>query len=117
MLRRIILETLTIAVGLFEEIDGVKYLPYKLMWGVSLKGYRRNAVQVSLHRSLKAGLLEKRRVNKKTYLTITDKGRDFLAQGSRVFSPNLSKDGSKWDGIYRFVLFDIPEKNRLFETF
>ena len=82
MVKQIILETLNTSSDLFEDIAGLKYLPYRLIWGRPLQGYRRNSVEVSLHRAVKQGLVKKRIKKEQVYLALTDLGRKFLEQRS-----------------------------------
>lgn len=113
-MRKIILETLNASSDLFEEIYGLKYLPYKMIWGGPLQGYRRNSVEVSVHRAIKQGLVKKRIKKDQVYLAITNLGRSVLeTSGSKGSRLSLDKPEGKWDGLYRFIFFDIPERDRV----
>lgn len=114
-MRKIILETLNASSEMFEDIQGLKYLPYRLIWAGSLQGYRRNSVDVSLHRAIKQGLINKSIKKDQVYLALTDLGKSVLEQeGSRSgLGLSLDKTEGKWDGLYRFIFFDIPETDRV----
>jgi len=111
-IKRKLLETLDLSNELFEELNGIKYLPYDLLWGRGFQGYKRSSVRVNLHRAIDQGLVRKRLRKEKAYLALTELGRRLLEQGKD--SPLiLSKPSEKWDGLYRIIFFDIPEKKRL----
>ncbi len=62
---------------------------------------------------VKAGLVKKVHHKEQVYLALTELGEGWLEKKSRRVSLKLSPKQQKWDGLYRFVLFDIPEKDRL----
>ncbi|MBI5644924.1 CRISPR-associated endonuclease Cas2 [Candidatus Kaiserbacteria bacterium] len=67
----------------------------------------RNAVD----RLVIKGYVRRVRRDGKTYLEITDRGRQHLrVEEARTRSPARAK--RKWDGRYRLVMFDIPEQRK-----
>ncbi len=98
---------------LFVEIDGIKYLPYRMIWGNNLQGYKRRSVLSVLSRLNNKGLLKKRVKQDQVYLALTELGAKFLVKKQQQVSLSLSPKEKKWDGIYRFVCFDIPERDRI----
>ena len=93
--------------------DGLKYLPYRMIWGNNLQGYQRDSVQSVLSRLSKQGLVKKRIDRGQVYLALTNLGVEFLNKKKRKPGLSLEKSGKKWDGLYRFILFDIPERDRI----
>lgn len=83
------------------------YHPYRYVYKDIFEEYkvRRNSLDVTVHRAIKSGWVEK--INKKgeVYLRLTTKGYSRLVNSER-----LTKE--EWDGVWRIVVFDIPEKSR-----
>lgn len=106
-----ILLGLSILGDIFEEIrDPLRIVSasYKNLYGFVPKGYRRSSFEARLRRGFKTGLIEKIIKNEKPYFRLTNQGckrliRDF---------PLLALRKKKWDGKWRVVVFDIPEKER-----
>jgi DNA-binding transcriptional regulator PaaX len=65
-------------------------------------GVHQNAVSSAIYRAKKKGYL----VKLEEGLAITDKGK------SRVSKRLIVQDPASWDGRWRIILFDIPEKKR-----
>jgi phenylacetic acid degradation operon negative regulatory protein len=107
-----LLKAVSLGTEIFVQIDDLKYLPYKLMWGSSLQGYKRRSTQAALSNLVKRGLVKKIKNNEEIYLAITKIGEEWLEKKEHKKSFTLNPSGSAWDGFYRFVLFDIPEKDR-----
>lgn len=63
-------------------------------------------LSLNLSRLFKAGLIEKSINEGKIILKLTDAGRDWVLRYKDY-------DGRDWDGVWRLVIFDIPEKHRL----
>lgn len=108
-----ILKSLESSSALFVEIAGLKYLPYRMIWGNNLQGYKRDSVQSVLSRLNKRGFLEKRVDQGQVYLSLTELGSKFLIKKQHQVSLSLTPTEKKWDGLYRFVCFDIPESDRV----
>ncbi|MBI2327945.1 hypothetical protein HYU92_06535 [Candidatus Curtissbacteria bacterium] len=72
-------------------------------------GYRTNLNRSSLYRSIQQlkekGYLETPKSGRKILLKLTDKGKQ------EVLLKKLLED-ENWDGKWRIVIFDIPEKHR-----
>lgn len=91
--------------ALEKSIDGTvrledfTYHSYKYMYGVPK--LRKNSVAEAVRRLREKGFLDKT-INQegKAILTLTELGRDFFGKDE------------EWDGKYRIVIWDIPEKNR-----
>ncbi len=107
-----IIKSLEISSDLLLEIDGLKYLPYRMMWGIDLQGYRRRSVQSILSRLVKDGLVKKRRNQVQVYLALTQLASNFTAKKKRQTRLSLTSSAKGWDGLYRVVIFDIPERDR-----
>lgn len=90
--------------------------PHKIFWGHFPKEYSRNSLQVAARRLEKKGFIEKGIVENELCLRLTQLGADYLKQmkhrkkEKNIMGINLVK--IKWDGKWRVVVFDIPEKNR-----
>lgn len=79
--------------------------PHSFVW----TGYRTNLNYSSLYRSVrllrKKGYIETQKDGRKLLLKLTEKGKE------TVILKKLLED-KKWDGKWRIVIFDIPEKHR-----
>lgn len=92
-----------ILVGLYA---GLFYLlnPYELYrrgWQ-----YNTNSFYKTVERLEKNGLLKKRRKENKIYLQLTDQGKKVVRNHRRAGG----RSPQSWDGKWRVVIFDIPEK-------
>ena len=81
--------------------------PYKLMYKNIYDEYliRKNSLDVAVHRALRAGWVEKLEKDGEVYLRLTVSGHERLISLSGLTQQN-------WDGIWRIVVFDVPEKSR-----
>lgn len=81
------------------------YHPYRYLYKDIFDEYqiRRNSLDVAVHRAVKAGWVEKIKKNGEIYLRLTTKGYTKL-----IGLEGLTKQ--EWDGFWRIVVFDIPEK-------
>lgn len=107
-----VLKSIELGSDLLNAVDGLKYLPYQMLWGSNLQGYSRDSVQAVLSRVVKQGLVTKRIDQGKVYLALTELGANFLKKKQSRVTLNLETSSKKWDGVYRFVFFDIPERDR-----
>lgn len=67
--------------------------------------YPKSTLSTAILRLRKKGLIEKKIDEGEVILRLTQAGRDWL-----FF--NKSDDLIDWDGVWRLVIFDIPEKHR-----
>jgi len=81
--------------------------PYRYLYKDIFEEYqiRKNSFDVAVHRTIKAGWVEKIKKNGEIYLRLTTKGYTKLIGLER-----LTKQ--EWDGFWRIVVFDIPEKSK-----
>lgn len=114
MVKKTLSEILEKTGQVYETINGVKYLPYKLMWGSGFTDHQLASKRVDLHRAIRRGLLDKKVVNKKVYLTVTKLGQELLEKTNQSEELTILETPvkEKWDGLYRIVFFDIPESRR-----
>ena len=67
------------------------------------------AIRSSISRMCRAGLLEVRRVNNKSYYSLTKEGIGLLETGEqRIFD----RKTNHWDGNWNIVVYSIPEEKR-----
>jgi len=67
--------------------------------------YPKSTLAAAIARLRKKGFIEKEINESKVILKLTEAGRDWL-----FF--NKSDDQIEWDGLWRIVIFDVPEKHR-----
>ena len=79
--------------------------PRRYVWYGPRYEYPKSALSQAIMRLRKKGLVEKIIDEDKVILKLTEAGRKWL-----FF--NKSDDLVEWDGIWRLVVFDIPEKHR-----
>jgi len=106
------LKALGQGLDLIQEISDARYLPYKLIWGDLEGRYDKTALKMSLGRAVKKGFIKKQIRQEEVYLALTELGRQLLVKDKPglALKPELKDEG--WDGRYRLVIFDIPEKDR-----
>lgn len=97
--------------SLQEEIlvtlyTGFFYLlnPYELFYGN--QQYHVNSIYKAVARLEKIGLLRRMRKEKKTYIKLTEKGKNAVRK-HRKAGARLHRN---WDEKWRLVIFDVPEK-------
>ena len=67
------------------------------------------AVRSAISRMSRKGLIKMRRVGRRSYYSLTNKGRTLLTEGAtRIFK----RKTNKWDGTWSIVTYSIPEKTR-----
>ncbi len=83
------------------------YQPYQLLYKNIFDEYqiRKNSLNVAIHRALKAGWVEKTKKEGETYLKLTASGYTKLISLGKLTQ-------ERWDGAWRIVVFDIPEKSK-----
>lgn len=74
------------------------------------KEYYASSVKDGVERLLRKGRVEKREVDGKTEVRITDKGKTEIIRGS-LDELGITKP-STWDGKWRMVFFDVDELNK-----
>lgn len=94
-------------------IGEIIYHPYKMLYGDLYKISKRNSLNQAVIRAQKKGLVRKKIINEEVYFAITDSGKDELEKWRSKPRIGLHERKGGWDGKYRLVLFDIPEKNRI----
>lgn len=67
--------------------------------------YPKSTLSAAISRLRKKGLVEKKIDGDRIILKLTDSGYDWLLK-------NKEEDSLQWDGFWRMVIFDIPEKYR-----
>ncbi|MDO8622004.1 MAG: hypothetical protein Q7R80_02135 [bacterium] len=71
---------------------------------------QRGEVDRALRRLMRRGLVEETRRGRVVGFSLTDKGRTYLMR--RELSHAEIVEPKKWDGKWRIVTFDVPEKRR-----
>ena len=67
------------------------------------------AVRSAISRMSRKGLIKMRRVGRRSYYSLTSKGRTLLTEGAtRIFK----RKTNKWEGSWSIVTYSIPEKTR-----
>ena len=67
------------------------------------------AVRSAISRMSRKGLIKVRHVGRRSYYSLTNKGRTLLTEGAtRIFK----RKTNKWDGSWNIVTYSIPEKTR-----
>ncbi len=91
---------------LINLYGGLYYLmsPYELCWGN--QQYHVNSFYKAVARLEKQGLLKKDWKEKNMYLKLTEKGKKIV----REHRKSVRRLRRYWDGKWRVVIFDIPEK-------
>lgn len=93
--------------ALEKAADGYLALDYFSKSGTSVfYGYEPPKTNLSntVHRLYKRGYITKYRSEDQLVLKLTEAGRDWVLKHGL--------DESKWDGIWRIVIFDIPESHK-----
>lgn len=96
-----------------KTIGQVVYHPYKMLHGDLSKIYNKDSVYQALSRAEKAGFVERRKIDHKTYIALTRLGKEKLESLKNKFDFDVNAPAKDWDGKYRLVFFDIPEKDRV----
>jgi len=71
-----------------------------------LKNLKENSVQTILWRLKKKGLVTKKQIEKQKYYQLTNLGLKVAGEIKKIIE-------QPWDGKWRIVMFDIPEKKRI----
>ncbi|MBI2022576.1 CRISPR-associated endonuclease Cas2 [Candidatus Daviesbacteria bacterium] len=103
-LTNIILLALEKAIDGAIKLNDFTYNPEKYLYGyprVLKKSYLSKSIKRLRERGLVSFLSEEEIV-----LRLTSKGKE------KVLWTKMKNENSKWDGIWRLVIFDVPEKKR-----
>lgn len=93
-----------------ENVATYLEAPYKMLYGDLEKVYKARSIEKALIRAERKNWL-KRIVNQdEVYLALTPLGKKQL--DGYLNKLVIKKKNKPWDGKFRIVLFDIPEKNR-----
>jgi len=103
--QRVLLNALKSLEAVAEVSLEFTYHPYRYLYKDIFEDYqiRKNSFDVALHRAIKSGWVERIKKGSETYLKLTTSGYTKL-----VSIGQLTQE--KWDGEWRIVVFDIPEK-------
>jgi phenylacetic acid degradation operon negative regulatory protein len=72
-------------------------------------GLSEQAIRSAVSRMCRSGLLKVRRVDQKSYYSLTEEGRDLVTKGAqRIFQ----RKNNHWDGAWSIVTYSIPEQRR-----
>lgn len=98
-----VLYTLEKAVDGYIRFEDFTYNNYRYLYGA--QEVKKSSLSKALKRLREKGFIELVS-NEKLAYRITDKGRE------RAIQASLSLEDKKWDGIWRLVIFDIPETRK-----
>lgn len=88
----------------YIQFEDFAYNPHKYLYGYP-KNLNKSSLLRIIRRLRQNGLIELSN-NENIEIKLTDKGRD------RAVWERIKQEESKWDGKWRLVIFDIPEKRR-----
>lgn len=88
----------------YVRIEDFAYHHYRYQYGIP--ELKKSALSRTLKRLREGGLIEFTS-DEQLAFRITDRGRE------KAVLAELMLDEGKWDGKYRIVIFDIPEKRRI----
>jgi phenylacetic acid degradation operon negative regulatory protein len=72
-------------------------------------GLSEQAIRSAVSRMCRSGLLKAKRINRKSYYSLTGEGHSLLTEGAqRIFQ----RKKSHWDGNWNIVTYSIPERMR-----
>lgn len=101
---------------LLDDLKDLTYHPYRIIYGRVPKDLERSRVRVAISRLERRGLIRESLVEGELCVQLTKLGEEYLKLVSRkqieksILSLNIQN--KKWDGLWRVVVFDIPEQNR-----
>lgn len=94
--------------------DYIRYRGGEIWTGSLIKllkhlGMSEQAVRSVLSRMWKKGWLQRRRVGRRSYYSLTEKSQELLAAGAqRIFEP----EEGDWSGDWYLITYNIPEEKR-----
>lgn len=72
-------------------------------------GLSDQAIRSAVSRMCRSGLLKAKRIDRKSYYSLTSEGRSLLTEGAqRIFQ----RKSSLWDGNWNIITYSIPERMR-----
>lgn len=74
-------------------------------------GMSEQSVRSTIVRMSRSGWLEVERINRKSYYSLTPKGKRLLSEGAERIFHSPARRG-RWDGQWRLVAYSIPESLR-----
>ena len=101
---------------ILEMLYDLAARPYRIVYGYFPKEYSRNSIQVALKRLEKKGFIGKEILDNEVCVQLSELGLRELEtrrQRRKEQLPVKDKSDEKWDGFWRVVIFDIPEKRRV----
>lgn len=87
------------------------YHPYKVVYGYIPKEYSRNSVNVAINRLKRKGFIQKGIMEDEICYRLTKLGEERQKQKKNK-EKLINIKNTKWDKIWRVVIFDIPEENK-----
>lgn len=102
---------------ILESLVSLAARPYRLLYPDLFVEYSRKNVYVAMHRLQKNGFIEKQIIESEVCFKLTDLGLKEIERRKQKIKINGLRelkiaDQNEWDGIWRVVVFDIPEKNK-----
>lgn len=97
---------------ILESLADLAFRPYRIVYGYIPKEYSRRNVQSLVNRLTRSGFIEKQFKEGEFYLRLTQIGLDKLKRNRQSRAFNIQTKKEKWDGLWRVVVFDIPEDSR-----
>lgn len=100
-----------ILIALEKTVDGFVLFsefyenPRKFVWYGPSYDLPKSSLSLALSRLRKKGFIEKSKEEGKLMLKLTEVGHDWAVK-------HLPESHYDWDGIWRLVVFDIPEKHK-----
>ena len=100
-----------ILLALEKAVDGTVVFadfydnPRKFVWYGPRYEYPKSTLSAAIARLRKKGLVEKTVDESRVILRLTENGWDWLIK-------HKIEDQIEWDGVWRLVIFDIPEKHK-----
>lgn len=101
---------------ILQLLGDMTFRPYRIIYGYFPKEVSRKSARVAMHRLAKQGYLEKGLMEDEVCFKLTELGFKKLQEKQqkekekRLLNQKISN--TKWDGIWRVVIFDIPEQNK-----
>lgn len=101
---------------ILETLSDMAFRPYKLFYAQFPKEVSRRSAAVAIHRLAKKGFLEKELMEEEICIKLTELGLKKLQEKRQKEKEKkllkIKIGDMKWDGVWRVVVFDIPEQNK-----
>ncbi len=98
----------------FNETDFIH--PYKVIYGYISREISRGSMRVAMYRLRKSGYVEGVKREDEICFRLTEKGRIELQRRKQKKKEYIlihsEHKKEQWDGLWRVVIFDIPEENK-----